>query len=213
MKRDPLATVMIALALCLAALALGGALKQRAALRVVPGARDSAIPAGPMRTLHAVPRLRSAARGATMRPEEERAMNAVFGLVPDARAAARTVVELKSAGFGADDVCVVFPETADVAAQPTPSQPAAPAPLLVGATLAGPPPAAGLAAFAARGLADVLAHLGVAIDAAARLQQRVEDGGILISVHAESGRGLASARAVLAAAGALDIGVAGALAD
>jgi hypothetical protein len=212
MKRDPLATVMIALALCFAALALSGALRTRAAPRAAPGARDSEMPAGPMRTLHALPRLRSAARGEGRGPQET-AMNSVFGLVPDARAAARTVVDLKSAGFGADDVCVVFPEIADVAARPVPPAPATPAPLLVGATLAGPSPAAGLAPYAARGLADVLARLGVAIDAAARLQQRVEDGGILISVHAESVRGLASARDVLAGAGALDIGVTGALAD
>ena len=160
---------------------------------------------------------------------------AVFCIAKTEGQAQRIVVDLKSAGFGNNDISVLFPDktgTRDFAHEQNTKAPEGAAAGagtggVVGGALGwlagigalaipgvGPLIAAGpiMAALggaavgaAVGGLTGALVGMGIPEDEAKRYEGKVKDGNILISVHTEDSDERARAKAIFERAGAEDI--------
>ena len=164
---------------------------------------------------------------------------AAFGIFPSRTAAEAAVSGLKSAGFSSDDVSVLMADknsSKEFASEKNTKAPeGTTAGVLGGGTLGGtlgllaglgalaipgvgPLIAAGpimgaLAGLgigsAVGGLVGALIGLGIPEYEAKRYEGRVNDGGILVSVHCESSEEISRAKDVLKAAGGEDISSSG----
>lgn len=164
---------------------------------------------------------------------------AAFGIFPSHSAAEAAVDRLRAAGFSNDDVSVLMADkqgSKDFAAEKNTKAPeGATAGVLGGGTLGGtlgllagigalaipgvgPLIAAGpimgaLAGLgiggAVGGLLGALVGMGIPEYEAKRYEGRVNDGGILVSVHCESSEEISRAKDVLKAAGGEDIASSG----
>jgi hypothetical protein len=160
---------------------------------------------------------------------------AVFGILPTESAAVRAAEGLKTAGFSADDISALFPDqrgTRDFAHEQNTKAPEGAAtgagvggaiggglgwlagigalaiPGVGPLVAAGPIMAAlsGAAAGAAvGGLTGALVGLGIPELEAKRYEGKINDGNILLSVHATSSEEIDRAKEVLKNAGADDI--------
>lgn len=160
---------------------------------------------------------------------------AVFGIYPTHAGVEHGVDGLKAAGFGNEDTSVLFPESAgwhDFAHEKSTKAPEGATAgggtgVVLGGALGwligigalaipgmGPFIAAGpiMAALAGAGvggtvggIAGALVGMGIPEYEAKRYEGRVKNGGILLSVHAESSEATRRAKQILSATGAQDI--------
>jgi hypothetical protein len=167
------------------------------------------------------------------------AKKATFGIVRSESQAESTIDALRSAGFSGSDISVLFPDksgTRDFAHEKNSKAPegavtGASAGGVVGGTLgllagigtlaipglgpfiaAGPIMAAlsGAAAGATvGGVAGALIGLGIPELEAKRYAGKIQDGGVLVSVHVENGEEARRAKSVLEQSGATDVSSAG----
>jgi hypothetical protein len=163
----------------------------------------------------------------------------VFGVLRDSRQLDRTVEDLKASGFRSDDISVLFPDkqsTKEFAFEKNTKAPeGAAAGAGTGAVLGGAlgwlvgigalaipglgpfiaagPIVAALAGAGAGGavggLTGALVGLGIPEFEAKRYEGLLKDGGILISVHADSSEWTAKGKKILEKEGATDISSAG----
>ena len=155
---------------------------------------------------------------------------AVFGIYPSSLDAERGAADLISAGFSSRDISVLLPDVRSKHKSPegtgVTEGAGAPAGQLSGAlgildgagalvipdvgpiVVAGPI-FSGLAGLnvggAAKGLVAALAGLGIPEYEAKRYEDRVKDGGTLLSVHCESAARVKRAKQVLNSSGADDV--------
>lgn len=131
------------------------------------------------------------------------AKRTVFGLVGDEAEASDVVEGLQAAGFSAEEVSVLLPESggANVEADKRTEASEGVEPFVAAGPL--------MAAAATGGVAAALVGMGMPEIEARRYEESVREGNVLISLHAEDAEQAQHARDILEHGGAEDISMTG----